>query len=58
MRMGFEYGINDRLMVGVGRSNVNKEADAFFKYKILRQSTGKKRMPISVSWFSSAVVRM
>lgn len=58
MRMGFEYGINDRLMVGVGRSNVNKEADAFVKYKILRQSTGKKKMPVSVSWFSSAVVRM
>lgn len=58
MRMGFEYGINDRLMVGIGRSNVNKEADAFVKYKILRQSTGKKNMPISMSWFSSAVVRM
>ncbi len=58
MRMGFEYGINDRLMVGIGRSNVNKEADAFIKYKILRQSNGKKNMPITMSWFSSAVVRM
>ncbi len=58
MRMGFEYGINDRLMVGIGRSNVNKEADAFFKYKILRQSSGKKNMPVTMSWFSSAVVRM
>ncbi len=58
MRLGLEYGINERLMVGIGRSNVNKEADAFFKYKILRQSTGKVRMPISVSWFSSAVVRL
>ncbi len=58
MRLGFEYGINDRLMVGVGRSNVNKELDGFVKYKILRQSTGKKNMPLSVSWFSSSVVRL
>jgi hypothetical protein len=58
MRLGLEYGINDRLMVGLGRSNVNKEADAFVKYKILRQSTGKRNMPITMSWFSSAVVRM
>lgn len=58
MRLGFEYGINDRLMVGVGRSNVNKELDGFVKYKILRQSTGKRKMPLSVSWFSSAVMRL
>jgi len=58
MRLGFEYGINDRLMVGVGRSNVNKELDGFVKYKILRQSTGKRTMPLSVSWFSSTVMRL
>lgn len=58
MRLGFEYGITDRLMVGIGRSNVNKELDGFVKYKILRQSTGKKTMPLSVSWFSSTVMRM
>jgi hypothetical protein len=58
IRLGFEYGINDRLMVGFGRSSVNKELDFFGKYKILRQSTGKKTMPISVSWFSSLVMRL
>ncbi|MFN0032208.1 MAG: DUF5777 family beta-barrel protein [Flavobacteriales bacterium] len=57
IRLGFEYGINDRLMVGFGRSNVNKELDFFGKYKILRQSTGKKNVPISMSWFSSMVIR-
>ncbi len=57
IRLGFEYGITDRLMVGFGRSNVNKELDFFGKYKILRQSTGKKNMPISLSWFSSTVIR-
>jgi Membrane bound beta barrel domain (DUF5777) len=57
VRLGFEYGINDKWMVGFGRSGVNKELDFFTKYKILRQSKGVKNMPISMSWFSSAVIR-
>jgi hypothetical protein len=55
MRIGFEYGITDRLMVGVGRSNVNKAYDSFLKYKILRQGSGKHNIPLSVSYFASAV---
>jgi hypothetical protein len=57
MRLGFEYGITDRLMVGLGRSNVNKEIDSFVKYKLLRQSSGLKNVPVTISWFSSAVLR-
>ena len=30
MRMGFDYGITNNLMVGVGRSTLNKELDAFY----------------------------
>jgi len=55
MRLGFEYGITDRLMVGLGRSNVNKEIDSFVKYKLVRQSSGLKNVPVTISWFSSAV---
>ena len=55
MRIGLEYGITDRLMVGFGRSNVNKAYDSFLKYKILRQGSGKRNIPISVSYFASAV---
>lgn len=57
MRLGFEFGITDRLMAGFGRSNVNKEVDGFVKFKILRQSSGAKNMPVTMSWFSSMVVR-
>lgn len=57
MRLGLEYGVNDRLMVGVGRSNVNKEIDSFVKYKLIRQSSGLKNVPLSISWFSSMVLR-
>lgn len=49
IRLGLEYGITDRLSIGYGRSSYNKTYDGFVKYKILRQSTGVKNMPISVS---------
>jgi len=55
MRFGLEYGVTDRLMVGVGRSNVNKAYDSFLKYKIIRQGSGKRNVPLSVSYFASAV---
>jgi hypothetical protein len=57
MRLGFEFGITDRLMAGFGRSNVNKEVDGFLKFKILKQSSGQRNMPISMSFFSSMVIR-
>ena len=48
MRLGLDYGITDRLTVGIGRSTYKKEADCFVKYKLLWQSTGKKSLPLSV----------
>ncbi len=57
MRLGLDYGITDRLEVGIGRSTYNKEFDGFFKYRILRQSTGKVNMPISISLAASGVWR-
>jgi hypothetical protein len=57
MRIGVDYGITDRLMVGVGRSTYEKQFDGFLKYRILRQSTGRKYMPISVSYAASVMPR-
>lgn len=56
IRIGLDYGITDRLMVGWGRSNFEKTYDLFFKYKLLRQSKGKKNMPVTLSWFSSTSI--
>ena len=53
VRLGFEYGISDRLSIGIGRSNYEKTFDGFLKYKLLRQSTGYREMPVSVSLFAS-----
>ena len=35
LRLGLDYGVTNRLMVGIGRSSVDKEYDAFVKYKLL-----------------------
>jgi hypothetical protein len=53
MRLGFEYGVTDKLMMGFGRSNVGKTYDLMAKYKILQQSRGKNSMPISVNYFGN-----
>lgn len=57
IRIGLDYGISDRLMVGLGRSSKEKIYDGFVKYKILRQSTGKRSMPISLSALADAQVK-
>ncbi|MDP4289626.1 MAG: DUF5777 family beta-barrel protein [Bacteroidota bacterium] len=53
IRIGLEYGLFDRLCFGIGRSSYEKTFDGFLKYKLIRQSTGYKAMPLSVSLFTS-----
>ncbi len=57
MRIGFDYGITNNLMIGVGRSTYQKTYDAFFKLKILRQSKGKRKMPITLSYVPTIAYR-
>lgn len=49
IRLGLDYGVTDRLMVGVGRSSFQKTIDGFAKYKILRQCDQGCSMPITLS---------
>lgn len=57
IRFGLDYGITDRLMVGVGRSSFQKVYDGFVKYKILRQSTGKRNMPITLVYLADIQIK-
>ena len=52
MRMGFDFGILQNLMVGVGRSTYKKEVDAFIKYAPVRQSTGPWSSPVTFALVS------
>jgi hypothetical protein len=49
IRFGLDYGLSDVITVGVGRSSLEKTYDGFVKYKFLRQSTGKKTMPLTAA---------
>jgi len=46
IRLGLEYGLTDRWLVGAGRSSLEKTYDLYTKYKVLRQSN---TMPVTVT---------
>jgi len=56
IRLGLEYGVTKRLVVGAGRSSYQKTFDGFLKYKVLQQSSGSRRMPVTLSYYLSATV--
>lgn len=56
MRMGFEYGVTDDFMIGVGRSTSQKVYDFFGKLKVLKQSEGARNIPVSVTLFGGTGV--
>jgi hypothetical protein len=56
VRLGLEYGINDWLSIGVGRSSYEKTFDGSVKAKILRQSTGARNMPLSLSFYGGTML--
>jgi len=70
MRIGVDYGINDKLTIGAGRSTTGKSVntdipasesmekgyDAFLKYRLLWQSTGARTMPLSLTALYSIMV--
>lgn len=57
MRMGLDYGLTKRLMIGVGRSTYQKQFDGFVKYKIIQQQTGLKEIPLGISWVSTMIYK-
>ena len=56
VKLGLDYSLKNWLMIGVGRTNVNKTYDGFIKAKILRQSSGKRNMPITLSYVATTSV--
>ena len=56
IRFGFDYGITDWLSVGIGRSSVRKTYDGSLKVKILRQSSGAKRLPVTLTLFANTAI--
>lgn len=49
VRLGLDYGVTDRLMIGIGRSSFQKTIDGFVKYKFLRQCDEGCGMPVTLA---------
>jgi len=54
IRFSLDYGITDKLSVGIGRSKVMEHIDGNLKYRFLEQKTSG--MPISVAYFTNVAV--
>lgn len=57
MRLGFDYGLTRNLQIGLGRSNFEKTYDFYAKYRFLRQSTGKRNIPLSMSLIAGSAIK-
>lgn len=53
-RFGFEYGLNNWLMIGTGRSTVEKFYDVYSKCIITRQTKGDNKFPFNSSIYFNA----
>ena len=56
IRIGLDYGIKDWLTVGLGRSSLEKTFDGFLKGRLLRQSSGERNVPVTITAFSSMAI--
>jgi hypothetical protein len=56
VRIGFDYGLSKSVMIGIGHTANQKVYDAFFKWKILRQSTGEVNMPVTVDFVPTIAI--
>ena len=53
IKMSFEYGINDKMMAGFGRSSYQKSYDIFFKIALMKQTKGVNSKPFSLYYVNS-----
>lgn len=56
IRIGMEYGLTKRLALGFGLNTDRNTWDGFLKYKVLRQKSGGKKFPFSLSLFANTAV--
>jgi hypothetical protein len=52
-RIALEYGLSDRLTLGVGGSTFDALFDGYLKYKLLTQKQGIKKTPFNVTLFQN-----
>lgn len=54
MRFVFDYGLNQNIQLGIGRTNIGKTYDGNIKIKLLKQN--KQNMPVSLNYYGNVAV--
>jgi opacity protein-like surface antigen len=57
VRLGFEYGLTDRLGIAIGRSSTDKTYDSYIRYKVARQSKGARNFPFTITAIGTTNVK-
>ena len=56
IHLSLEYGIKDWIMLGIGRGTFEKTVNGFSKISLIRQSSGLRNMPLSVSYMTGIYI--
>lgn len=56
VRMGLDYGLTDRISIGIGRSRFERFHDVYLKYNLMQQTANISRNPFSISAFFSTTI--
>ncbi len=56
-RLGLDFGVKDWATVGVGIHTINKIFDGFAKFRLIRQCSGIKEFPVTITYYTSAEIR-
>ncbi len=56
IHFGFDYGIANWLQIGIGRGTYEKTYDGSLKFTLFRQTINRGKMPVSISYFTSAAL--
>ncbi len=57
IRLGLNYSISNKLTIGIGRSSFDKVYDGFLKYQLLKQSSGQKNNPLTLTLTGGISIR-
>ncbi|MBN2746301.1 MAG: hypothetical protein JXR34_06220 [Bacteroidales bacterium] len=52
-RLGFAYGVTPWLMVGIGRTALEKTVDGSLKIRFIRQSKGEVNFPFTINYYGN-----
>ena len=55
--IGFDFGVTDRLTLGINRSSYLRQLETVAKYRLLQQSKGFASIPLSLTLVTAAVLR-